>query len=57
MVRNLKPVSLIFKSIKDVSTITIVDFSLATYENIRPIEYPNCGTPGFIAPEVINYDA
>ena len=57
MVRNLKPLNLIFKSIKDVSSITIVDFSLAVYEYIRPIDYPNCGTPGYIAPEVINYDA
>ena len=57
MIRNIKPVNLIFKNAKQCDSVKLVDFSLASFENAKPLEYPNCGTPGFIAPEVINYDA
>ena len=32
----------------------IADFGLATYTNQKPYLYSRCGTPGFVAPEIIN---
>ena len=32
----------------------IVDLGLATFENEDKYLYPRCGTPGYVAPEIIN---
>jgi serine/threonine protein kinase len=34
--------------------ICLADFGLSTFSNLKKFLYPRCGTPGFVAPEVIN---
>ena len=57
MHRDLKPDNIILKK-KDVpivqNTLKLVDFGLATYQNVDEYLFKRCGTPGFVAPEVIN---
>ena len=54
MHRDLKPENLLFKIQNDYSTITIADFGLATFINLKKFMFTRCGTPGYVAPEVIN---
>lgn len=35
----------------------ICDFGLATYENVTSYLYKRCGTPGYVAPEIVKADA
>ena len=55
--RDLKPDNIILKY-KDIpitkNLIKIVDFGLGTFENVDEYLFKRCGTPGFVAPEVIN---
>lgn len=37
--------------------IKICDFGLATYENVESYLYKRCGTPGYVAPEIVKADA
>jgi serine/threonine protein kinase len=57
MHRDLKPDNIIFKK-KDCSasenTVKLVDFGLASRCDVDNYLFRRCGTPGFIAPEVIN---
>lgn len=57
MHRDLKPENMILK-LKDVpleqNMLKLVDFGLATRYNIEEYLFKRCGTPGFVAPEVIN---
>ena len=34
----------------------MIDFGLTAKKEDVATRYPNCGTPGYIAPEVINFD-
>jgi calcium-dependent protein kinase len=36
-----------------VSSLKIVDFGLATFMNVNEYMFPKCGTPGFVAPEIL----
>ena len=56
MVRNLKLCNLFFKETDKISLIKLVDLRYATHDNLYTITNPNCGTPGYMAPEVINFD-
>ena len=56
MHRDIKPTNIILKTkdTNDISQIKLIDFGLATFRfNPNPI-FKRCGTPGFIAPEVLN---
>lgn len=53
MHRDLKPSNIIFDS-KKKKEIKFVDFGLSDYSNSKNFIHKKCGTPGFIAPEVIN---
>lgn len=55
MHRDLKPENLLFKSKNDDHDIVVIDFGLATFTNINNVLFKKCGTPGFIAPEVLLY--
>lgn len=35
----------------------ICDFGLATYEHITNYLYKRCGTPGYVAPEIVKADS
>lgn len=55
MHRDLKPSNIIFKnSEKNPFEIKLVDFGLSDYTHTSTFIHKKCGTPGFIAPEVIN---
>jgi serine/threonine protein kinase len=55
--RDLKPDNIIFKH-KDVdfkdNVIKLVDFGLSSFIDAEEYIFRRCGTPGFVAPEVIN---
>jgi serine/threonine protein kinase len=56
MHRDLKPENMILKQKNKLEfcTLKIVDFGLATVSDIPEYLFKRCGTPGFVAPEVIN---
>ena len=53
MHRDLKPENILFKEQNGLQ-IVIADFGLATKSNIDSYLFVRCGTPGFVAPEVVN---
>ena len=58
MHRDLKPENLLLKSSEDnIHEVVIADFGLATFFTMSPnnILFKRCGTPGFVAPEILSY--
>ncbi len=53
MHRDLKPENLMLKSKKKIYNVKIIDFGLGTFVNVKEFLFKRCGTPGFVAPEVI----
>jgi len=53
MHRDLKPENIIFKKPNSME-VSIVDFGLATRIDEKEYLFVRCGTPGFVAPEVVN---
>jgi len=51
--RDIKPPNVIFKH-KDHLDCSIADFGLSTRSDVGKFLFVRCGTPGFVAPEVIN---
>ncbi len=51
--RDLKPENIIFKSSKDID-IGVVDLGFATLEKDYDKLFKRCGTPGYVAPEILN---
>ena len=51
--RDLKPENIIFRS-EDSFDLAICDFGLATHADEEQYLFVRCGTPGFVAPEIIN---
>ncbi|CAD8098705.1 unnamed protein product [Paramecium primaurelia] len=54
MHRDLKLENILFKQQKKMETVVVADFGLATHVNEPVYLYCRCGTPGYVAPEVIN---
>ncbi|CAD8080155.1 unnamed protein product [Paramecium primaurelia] len=54
MHRDLKPENILFKEKGNINTLTIADFGLSVKVDSYPYLYPKCGTPGFVAPEIVN---
>ncbi|CAK82353.1 unnamed protein product (macronuclear) [Paramecium tetraurelia] len=52
--RDLKPENLLLKSTENHYEIVLADFGLATSLNEEPL-FKRCGTPGFVAPEILEY--
>ncbi|CAD8063586.1 unnamed protein product [Paramecium primaurelia] len=52
--RDLKPENLLLKSTENNNEIILADFGLATNLDDEPL-FKRCGTPGFVAPEIIDY--
>lgn len=50
--RDLKPENIIFKK-KEGFEIGLIDFGFATHERDYDKLFARCGTPGFVAPEVL----
>eukprot|EP01017_Pseudomicrothorax_dubius_P029922 TRINITY_DN3676_c0_g3_i3.p1 TRINITY_DN3676_c0_g3~~TRINITY_DN3676_c0_g3_i3.p1 ORF type:complete len:377 (+),score=108.13 TRINITY_DN3676_c0_g3_i3:596-1726(+) len=53
MHRDIKPENLILSSHDNDVDIKIADFGLATFVDIEDQLYKRCGTPGYVAPEVL----
>ena len=51
--RDLKPENLMLKTKRKVYSVKIIDFGLGTFVNVKEFLFKRCGTPGFVAPEVI----
>lgn len=54
MHRDLKPENILFKNNNDYSSVVIADFGIATKISIEKFMFVRCGTPGYVAPEVVN---
>ena len=55
MHRDLKPENILFRNSEIIEdNICIVDFGLSTFVDVDDYLFVRCGTPGFVAPEVIN---
>ena len=49
--RDLKPENIMIS--KDAKTLKVVDFGLATHTNLDKYIFVRCGTPGYVAPEIL----
>ncbi|CAD8134701.1 unnamed protein product [Paramecium pentaurelia] len=54
MHRDLKPENILFRKPNNIQSVCIADFGLAQNANEFPYLFNRCGTPGFVAPEVVN---
>lgn len=56
MHRDLKPENIILKNKGELedNVIKIVDFGLSSFYNVEEYLFKRCGTPGYVAPEIIN---
>jgi serine/threonine protein kinase len=54
--RDLKPENLIFRNTTS-NEIVIADYGLATWADAPEYIFVRCGTPGYVAPEIINSKA
>lgn len=52
MHRDIKPENIMIRSSGSLSPV-IVDFGLATFADIDEYLFFRCGTPGYVAPEII----
>ena len=46
---------MLLKNKESNTDIVLADFGLATFINKSEILFKRCGTPGFVAPEVLNF--
>jgi len=51
MHRDIKPENIIFKT-EDLDSIILIDYGFACYED-KMGSVVRCGTPGFVAPEIL----
>jgi serine/threonine protein kinase len=54
MHRDIKPENIIFKGTQENIDIGIVDLGFATFEEDYRKLFVRCGTPGYVAPEILN---
>lgn len=54
MHRDLKPENILTKKDKNNIDIRVVDFGLATSNDVEEYLFRRCGTPGYAAPEILN---
>jgi serine/threonine protein kinase len=61
MHRDIKPDNIMLREPDDLSSVVIIDFGFASYVGQQQMNLRSCGSPGYMAPEVINneknYDA
>lgn len=54
--RDIKPDNILIKN-SEKTSIKVIDFGLATKTTFKSHVFPKCGTPGYVAPEVINMES
>ena len=52
--RDLKPENIVFTKKKSFDEPVLIDLGFATYEADFRLLFSRCGTPGYVAPEVLN---
>ena len=52
MHRDVKPENIIFKVDEQLNSLKLIDFGLSRFIGEKEVLLPNCGSPGYIAPEV-----
>jgi len=52
--RDVKPENILFRSTKQITELGLVDLGFATYEKDYKTLFQRCGTPGYVAPEVLD---
>lgn len=57
--RDIKPDNILMKDSEEVeiNKIKLCDFGLATRFDLKEYLYKRCGTPGYVAPEIVNADS
>jgi len=55
MHRDIKPENIVFRSNSDSTDIVLVDFGFAELIKNPKMIFNRCGTPGYVAPEVLEY--
>ena len=56
MHRDIKPANIMFQKKNDLNSLMLIDLGMIHYrKGKKSPEYTKCGTPGYMAPEVINY--
>ena len=57
MHRDIKPENLLLQDTSNIYDIVLADFGLATKikQPVEEILFKRCGTPGFVAPEILSY--
>ncbi len=55
MHRDLKPQNLLLRCKSNIYDIVVADLGLGTYVQDKDVIFKRCGTPGYIAPEVLKY--
>lgn len=55
--RDLKPENILLRTKNNQFNIVIADFGLATpiHQDLRKVVFKRCGTPGYVAPEILLY--
>ena len=56
MHRDLKPENLILRNKKVLWDVKLIDFGLGSFIDVDEYLFKRCGTPGFVAPEIINLE-
>ena len=51
----MKPENILFRKQGKIFDLIISDFGLATFKNDSDILFKKCGTPGYVAPEILKY--
>lgn len=54
MHRDLKPENIIFGNQEDLGTVKVTDFGLSSKFFSHSKLYMKCGSPGYVAPEILN---
>ena len=53
MHRDIKPDNLMFRTKGKNLDLVLIDFGLSSFDWVKEYLYRRCGTPGFVAPEII----
>lgn len=56
MHRDIKPENILLRTPNNFEDLVLADFGFATNRNDPNMLFTRCGTPGFVAPEVLSYN-
>ena len=52
--RDMKPENIVFAHKDNLSMPVLIDLGFATFEKDFKLLFTRCGTPGYVAPEILN---